>query len=68
MSIAPNGAGRFSVVMAQTGTPFWWYYGLTSLSQISNLALQNGARLVDLEPYYDSLGNKRFAVIMVKNT
>lgn len=67
ISIAPNSSGRFTVIMVKrVSSKWWWYYGKT-LNAILNLATQNGARVVHLEPYYVS-GVKYYAAIMVNNT
>ena len=64
-----NGQQRFSVILlpntGATAIRWWWYYGV-SASQLLNLNSQNGARVVDVEPYTVN-GSKRFAALIVSN-
>lgn len=45
---------------------WWWYYGKT-LAQVNTLLGTNKARLIDIEGYATSAG-QRYAVVMVRNT
>ncbi len=69
-----GGAGsssRFDAVLVQNsgayGTAWWWYVDATA-AQITSAINANQARLIDLECYVDSNGNRRFAGVMVDNT
>jgi CubicO group peptidase (beta-lactamase class C family) len=60
--------GTFTVIMEQSqGEYWWWYYGLQTVDQIKHLTTLNNARLIDIEPYFPSPGDKRYAVIMLQN-
>jgi hypothetical protein len=65
-----NGQRRYLTVMVpNTGSNkinWWWYSGLTAQGVLSATD-QNGARVVDVQPYFSN-GEKRFTVIMVNNS
>ena len=67
-----SGAPRFTVRMVRNSGSYavagwWWYYGLT-FPQVGTLLTNNGARLIDLEPYDAGGGTIRYAAVMVANT
>lgn len=69
-----SGAGastRFDAALVESSgaysTSYWWYFNSTAAG-ITNAINANQARLIDLESYEDSNGNRRFAAIMVDNT
>ena len=62
---------RFTVRLVQNAGAYavpgwWWYYGLTS-QQLSAKLSEHSARIVDLEQYATSEG-QRFAAVLVSNT
>lgn len=57
----------FTVIMERSqGQGWWWYYGVSE-ARVNELWRQNGARVFDVEPY-TVRGNKRFLVLMLKNS
>jgi len=69
-----SGAGsstRFDAALVESSGAYsigyWWYFNATA-ADITNAINANQARLIDLESYEDSNGNRRFAAIMVDNT
>lgn len=60
---------RLSASYVRNAGPYqkswWWYYGLTS-TEVNQRMGQNGARLIDVEPYETVVGI-RYAVVMVAN-
>src|SRR6185312_5919009 len=65
-----GGQRRFAVVMVKnTGSAakgWWWYYDLTS-GEVSAKVDAHNARLIDLESYVVN-GNRRYSVVMIRNT
>jgi len=67
-----NGAPVLTVRMVRNSGDYaapggwWWYVGVTS-EQLATLLSQNGARLIDLEPFDAGGGAIRFAAVMVSN-
>lgn len=59
------GGGRYMYLMERSAARWYWYYGLTSSSIISN-AKQNGARPFHAVPYTVN-GAVRWATILISN-
>ncbi|NVJ61486.1 MAG: serine hydrolase [Gammaproteobacteria bacterium] len=70
LDVVSTSSYRFNVAMVKNSgvhaSGWWWYYGITA-SQLSNYLSTNGARLIDIESYFIN-GQRRFAVVMIKNT
>ncbi len=61
---------RFAAVLVQNTGPYaktwWWYFDRTE-AEVRDLATQNNARLIRVQPYESGAG-LRFATIMVRET
>ncbi len=70
LEVVSTSSYRFNVAMVKNSgvhsSGWWWYYGITA-SQLSSYLSTNNARLIDIESYYVN-GNRRFAVVMIRNT
>lgn len=65
-----GGQLRFAVILvpnAGSQAKAWWWYFNASAAELSELASQNNARLVDLE-VMESSGEPRYAAVMIRNT
>ncbi len=61
--------GNFNIVLDVCGTScpmWWWYYGVDT-SQLLNIALQNGARLIDATTYAGCSGTC-WAFLLINNS
>lgn len=61
---------RITAAFVKNSGPYatgWWWYPYKSAQQISNLMVQNNARLIDLEPFSTPWG-MRYACLMIPNT
>lgn len=62
---------RFDAVLVENSGAYataWWWLFDASAANVTNLINANQARLIDLESYTDSAGNRRFAAVTVDNT
>lgn len=68
IDLEPHGDNTFTVVLEKnTGKAWWWYYGIQSVDQLKHLTTLNNARVIDIEPYFPSPGQKRYAVVLLQN-
>ena len=67
MDIEPVDSGHFDVIMERSPVSAWWWYVGQTAQQALDTALQNGARVFDIERY-DTPAGPRFATIMVNNS
>lgn len=61
-------SGTWSCVMVPVdGQAWWWFFGISSFSDIEPITEQLGARIIDYQRYFVN-GNLRFAMILRRNT
>jgi hypothetical protein len=68
IDLAPSGtAGRFDAVFEHAAGQYWWWYYGVDATTLTNLALQDGGRVFDVDTYLVS-GQRRFTAAVLQNS
>lgn len=67
VDIEPDGNNRYTVVMTRSKGEYWWWHNALTAKQVTDLHLQIGMRIYDVERYRNPKGKVRFAVLLLNN-